>query len=340
MLSFEDQQRLARYVAGDGDPAWRAATREWITADVERRAVFEAEARIQAVAPGSPGWDESAQWETLRASVGIARPALAPRGARAWRAWGGGAPRTAWARWSPFAAGVAAACAAIWLIVTVRSPASPDRGGRVYATRAGERETVSLADGTSLVLAPATTVRVAADYGQRTREVVLVGGEAYFAVTHDATRPFSVRAQHVMMRDVGTAFDVRAYAGERAVQVAVAEGAVEVREGPGANAPLGAGDVATVGDTAIRVAHHADVTTLVAWTRGELAFHAVPLGDVAVALARWYDLDVRVSDERLARMPVTGSFTTESRDQVLSLITAAIGARYARDGRVVTIEAW
>ena len=64
----------------------------------------------------------------------------------------------------------------------------------------------------------------------------------------------------------------------------------------------------------------------------------LPLGEAARALGRWYDLDVRVADPELAGRPVTGSYRDEPVAQVLTLITAAVGARYDWVGRSVTIS--
>ena len=55
-------------------------------------------------------------------------------------------------------------------------------------------------------------------------------------------------------------------------------------------------------------------------------------------LFRSYDLDVRVADPALGRRPVTGSYGDEPVAQVLTLITAAVGARYQWQGRSVTIS--
>ena len=86
---------------------------------------------------------------------------------------------------------------------------------------------VTLRDGTRLVLWPASRLRIPSDFGLRTRSVELQG-EAYFAVVHDASHPFVVTAHGVVTRDVGTAFDIRAYADDPGVRVAVAEGEVAV----------------------------------------------------------------------------------------------------------------
>jgi ferric-dicitrate binding protein FerR (iron transport regulator) len=119
-------------------------------------------------------------------------------------------------------------------------------------------------------------------------------------------------------------------------RVAVVEGAVAL-----AATPLRAGQVATrlrTGKGTVRVLRDARVSDEVAWTRGRLVFASVPLGEAAQALSRWYDLDVRVADPDLARRPVTGSYGDEPVAQVLTLITAAVGAHYEWEGRTVTLS--
>ncbi len=121
------------------------------------------------------------------------------------------------------ALGIGVAISSVWRRAAVASP------GRTYATAAGQRLSVTLVDGTQLTLAPASRVRVAADYGQgpAARELEL-DGEAYVAVVHDTAHPFAVRTHGAVAWDVGTAFDVRAYPEDAGAKIAVAEGAVAV----------------------------------------------------------------------------------------------------------------
>jgi transmembrane sensor len=134
------------------------------------------------------------------------------------------------------------------------------------------------------------------------------------------------------VRDIGTRFDVRAYGDAARERVVVIEGAVAVAE-----TTVRAGQVATRSRTGtVRLVSRANVENELAWTRGRLVFESVPLGEVAQRLGRWYDLDIRV-DTALAERPVTGSYGDEPVAQVLTLITAAVGARYQWHGRAVTI---
>ena len=246
-----------------------------------------------------------------------------------------------WQRVLPFVGGVLAASVAIWAFSIARSPRSGALG-RAYATGRGERETVTLADGTRFTLAPATRVRLGAEYDGARRDVYL-DGEAMFVVAHDARRPFVVHAGNAVAQDVGTQFDVRHYAGGEPVRVAVAEGAVTVGDSAGVVATrptMHGGDLARVDATGrTTVSAGAGVDEALAWTRGELAFHDTPLREVIPEIERWYDIDIRLADPALAARPLTATYGSQSLGDVLELFTSAVGARYERRGRTVTVYA-
>ncbi len=204
---------------------------------------------------------------------------------------------------------------------------------REYATPRGRRAVFRLFDGSEITLNADSRLRAPVTLGERQRDVYLEG-EAYFRVVHDAARPFVVHTAAGTIRDIGTAFSVRAYGDAARERVAVVEGSVAL-----AATALRAGQVATRLRTGtVRVLRGASVSDEVAWTRGRLVFANVPLGEAAQSLSRWYDLDVRVANQELAGRPVTGSYRDEPVAQVLTLITAAVGARYEWQGRSVTIS--
>jgi transmembrane sensor len=208
---------------------------------------------------------------------------------------------------------------------------------RVYATAGGERATFFLSDGTRVTLAPASRLRVAGGYG-RHRRAVSLDGEAYFRVVHDASAPFTVRAGEMLATDLGTEFDVAAYATDTAVRVAVADGRVALTTGTRPAVPLARGDVAAVGSAGVAtVTHRDDVAALTGWTDGRLDFHNVALRDAAPAIARWYNIDLVVGDERIGRMPVTASFKDEPVSEVLHIIAVTVGARVEHRGRTIVL---
>jgi ferric-dicitrate binding protein FerR (iron transport regulator) len=235
-----------------------------------------------------------------------------------------------------FVAGVIAAGLVAVLVTQIHPPWTVMDRGTEYVTRAGQRETVTLSDGTRFTLAPESRLALSRHYASGDRAVTL-DGEAFFAVVHDAAHPFSVRAGRAVATDVGTAFDVRAYPGEQAVQVAVFEGAVHVARGAADQSTLTARDEASVTDRGIRVARDADVAAVVGWTRGALAFHSAPLPDVVRALERWYDLEIVATDTGLLGQRVTIETTDDTPDRTLATLGAVLRAHVERHGRQVRI---
>ncbi len=211
---------------------------------------------------------------------------------------------------------------------------------------------MTLVDGTQFTLAPTSKARIAANYGRDggSREIELEG-EAYFAVAHDAARPFAVRTRGAVARDVGTAFDVRAYPGNAGARIAVAEGAVAVavdaercrgaadgrsgaagKDGGPCGAEAGAGDVATVGRSGVAVEHGVDVGAITSWMAGRLVFNHTPMRDVAAELSRWYGVDVMVGDKSLGDERMAATITGQPLDEVLTVLATLAHARVERRG--------
>ncbi len=348
---------VLRYLSGEGSPAERLRIATWIDEDPERRAYIESLRVIQDTYRDSAGdFDAAVAESKLSARLGFDLPGqlrdatttrgtpLADQAAHCWRvaavpAVGARLPvQVAWA--AAVVILIAGGVLAGWRLrgrLGAREAAA-----REFVAARGQRETVTLIDGTQLTLAPASRLRVPVDYGRAARAVSLEG-EGYFIVVHDAARPFEVRAGNAVVRDVGTAFDVRAYRDEPTVRVAVTDGRVALGSLGAAHGgvDLDAGETAAVGRSGVLGAvAHADVAMLTAWTTGTLAFHDTPLARVAQALSRWYGADVRV-DATVADRPLTATYSGLSLAETIRLASAATGTRAAwRGNGAVALSAW
>jgi transmembrane sensor len=191
-----------------------------------------------------------------------------------------------------------------------------------YTTGIGQRDSVTLEDGSMVVLGPSSRVSV------RGRDVELTG-QAFFRVTHDASSPFTVRAGRTVIRDIGTEFSVDSDTSSQEVRVVVREGSVALSRGSD-SVTLVQGDVGTVAETG-RVEARRGVATAedLAWMRGELVFRDTPMRQVAVDLRRWYGVELRMTDS-VARRVFTGTYASERADRVLEAIGLALGARIER----------
>lgn len=215
-----------------------------------------------------------------------------------------------------------------------------------FTTPRAGRLSLRLPDGTLAELAPATMLRLPAGYGARQRAVELVG-EAAFTVTHDASRPFVVHTNRLITRDLGTRFVVREYPDDSVADVVVAEGVVAVTHGRSAaphlsdNVLLKQGDqVRMTNDGRLVVTHGVPLDSYFGWTQGRLVFRDASLGEAAVQLERWYDIDIRFASAKLAALRLTASFEhTETAVDVLRVIADALNLQVVRDDRNYTFRA-
>ena len=316
-----DSVVLGRYLQGESNPEEVAAVERWIAADPANLAT------VTALRAAFDRATDDAMWRTISARINPARPAVP----RLWTADERTSRRPVWA-----AARIAAAIVVIagGALVTWRSGIlTAPQQFREFASAPASRVTVTLRDGTRIVMGPSTHLRVPSDFGASTRAVEL-DGEASFAVVHDAEHPFAVRTARAVVRDIGTTFSVRSYAGDAENRVVVSEGQVAL-----GNVVLGARDLATV-DVAGRVAvrHDVDVSRYAAWQQGQLVFDDTPLREVLQELGRTYDLDVTLADSALGGQLITASFTDQSVDEVLGVVTHIAHATYRRNGRTVVIH--
>ena len=200
-----------------------------------------------------------------------------------------------------------------------------------YDTGIGEQRLVVLGDGTRLSLNTSTRVKVELDQSQR--RVRVEGGEAFFEVAKDASRPFVVQAADTEVTATGTAFVVRltpAVAGAReALDVTLVEGQVVVREAERRIAAarivppivMAAGERLRVrgdqgtGGNASRAApappqrDRPRMDQVLAWKRGEAVFDNASLPQALAEMNRYSAMPIE-ADPSLAPLRISGLYRT------------------------------
>jgi transmembrane sensor len=184
-------------------------------------------------------------------------------------------------------------------------------------------------------IAPASRLRVAADFGGERRDVYLEG-EAYFDVVHDTLRPFTVYAGNASAHDLGTGFSVRSYAEEGAVQVIVREGVVAL-SGVGRLAAGDVGRLTNEGRASVR--RNVDVDAMLGWLDGRLSYKDTPVGQVLHDLRRWYRVDAQLADTALGTLPFTGTLAGLRPAAAIDLVAATLGLRVRRRREHVLLHA-
>lgn len=333
---------LSRYAAGECDADERAEVERWLADNPDRQAWLAAIPRAAALADRTVSPERRAE---LKADMErrIAGMRAARRPVRDVYPL---APRLGQQLWRIAAAVVLLVGGSLATYTILRDSGAPvatvDPTVHTITTPRGQRMSLRLADGTQVLLAPASTLRLPATYGAGDRTVELEG-EAAFTVTHDEARPFIVRAGALVAKDLGTRFVVRAYADEPDADVVVAEGEVAVSQGASADSVLlTPGDRAQVrADGGVIVARGVQLDSYFGWTEGRLVFRGTPLREAAARIERWHDVEIHLASPAIGERQFTAAFALEeSASQMIGSIAAALQLTVRQTGpRQYTLHA-
>jgi transmembrane sensor len=195
--------------------------------------------------------------------------------------------------------------------------------GATIRTGAGERLTAPLPDGSSVTLAPLSSVRV--QYDKALRRVRLVEGQAYFDARSAPERPFQVIVGDQSAEGSGGRFQVTRQ-GETA-QILIEDGVLDVVAKAGPRRRLTTGQLMSGQAGAQRVAV-VDLDELTAWREGRLVFNDASLAQVTAAFNRY-------SSDRLSLAPsasldgirISGSFRYDGTREFANALRAGFGLR-------------
>ena len=349
---------LAIHAGGDPSPQTVQAWLKWLDASPENRRAFEDLVEIwdntpaaviaaDASEPVSDEYDGSVTVAQWRARAVGAPTAAESRAATEVAAQAERVDRPSKVRWPALAACLVLSvvgAAAYW---TSKPPGGIANGD--FSTAIGEQRQLRLADHSTVILGPDSKLSV--NLTQKSRDIRLSAGEAYFSVAKDPSRVFSVHALNGIITAVGTAFDVRAIEGR--VTVTVTEGRIALTDetatastaprtlvSPGEQVSYShsAGPQATPIQTApIQPANTGDALH---WQEGWLVYRNEPLRYVVADLARYTDLKLQLAPAA-AEIHFSGAVRRDrigewivALPEVAPVTVTGDGQHYAIDSRV------
>ncbi|HEY4290459.1 MAG TPA: FecR family protein [Puia sp.] len=227
----------------------------------------------------------------------------------------------------------------------------------------GKMKKLILPDSTEVWLNAGTRFSYPSGFGQTNREVTL-DGEGYFAVHHNEKIPFIVKAGGYKIRDIGTAFTIIAYPGNKSFETAVLEGKVEVTSDPKIKGVLLArNEVLKVSQPAAplqkqagrKTADDEKITPTIAaqleivtephieryasWKDNILVFEEESFEEVARRLERTYNVRIRINNDRLAQLKYTGRFTkVQTITEAMKIIRETTPIVYTMENDTVSIS--
>jgi transmembrane sensor len=253
------------------------------------------------------------------------------------------------ARRAAIAAGLAVVLigAATWVYEGMPSFWAPASGE--YATRTGEQLSLTLADGTHVDLGARSRLEVG--FSRQSRDVRLLGGEAFFSVRKDPARPFRVHVLEGIVTAVGTAFNVRAT--QDRVTVAVSEGVVSVADAgdagtattplplpPRARLRLAAGDQLSFTERPRNAElTRVDPTQSARWRQGWLVYRDEPLRYVIADVERYTTREIAVADSVSDALRFTGAVSKDSVTEWVEALPRVFPVQVRRQGTRLELSA-
>lgn len=158
-------------------------------------------------------------------------------------------------------------------------------------TPVGGKYQLILADGTRVWLNSASSLRFPVIFNSDSREVELKG-EAYFEVSKELGRKFSVRSGNQSVEVLGTHFNINAYSDEHSIRTTLLEGEVRVIELNSKDSKLLKPGEQSIVDKNIYI-ENIDTQTEIAWKEGYFNFSRADIETVMRQLARWYGVHAK-----------------------------------------------
>ncbi|MEO1247327.1 MAG: FecR domain-containing protein [Pseudomonadota bacterium] len=218
-------------------------------------------------------------------------------------------------------------------------PLVADRNPRVFETAIGEREDVTLPDGSIVTLNTNSLLEIAFDQEQRRN--VLHRGEASFTVAHDPDRPFAVHASDNVVTAVGTVFHLE-ITNDDHVELVVTDGKVIVdtplaqRPSPSTAAPIlvSAGEEATLGDArpVVRPIDPGDVQLRLSWHQDKLVFRGETMEQVEHEIRRYTNIEFVYLDDSIRQESVGGLVLDGDVNGFLKGLDASFDIQYQHIG--------
>jgi ferric-dicitrate binding protein FerR (iron transport regulator) len=208
-------------------------------------------------------------------------------------------------------------------------------------TKAGERKFIHLPDGSTALLNGASSLKIATDYNNNNRHLLLTG-EAFFSVTKNKHKPFVVITGKTATTALGTSFKVESYTNAEVASVMLATGKVKVEctqpDLDVADVTLIPGQKATLfkGDKVFTQTSF-DNNELQNWLNRKLVFKDANLTEISAKIKTMYGITIAQTDKAGDGISFTGEFSGKDINEVLEAIGFTNHFTYKQDGNTIKL---
>lgn len=214
--------------------------------------------------------------------------------------------------------------------------ANANKNNELIIPKGGEYQ-VMLADGTKVWLNSASRLVYPQSFMGKERRVVL-SGEAFFDVAHDAERPFIVETSRMNVKVLGTRFNVNDYDDNEVVSTTLVNGSVEIVSGDQQAFRLVSGEQACGKENELEK-REVNVRLYTSWIDGKFLFNNTELEEIAKQISRWYGVEIFFSSESVKKVRFTGAIVKfKPLEDLVRMIESTSQVRFSVKGKTIVIS--
>lgn len=242
--------------------------------------------------------------------------------------------------------------ASIYLLPSRYKKTANDQRNMELIAANGERKKITLPDGTQVWLNSGSRLSYDSMKYNRDTRVVSLSGEAFFDVSKNKDKPFVIYTKKISIKVLGTAFNVKAYPGEKRTETTLLRGAIEftdnnkpyqkimlkpnekivlIEDSPGKTTVCKSIDRAKQQISGQDINKNklvieevqpvliADKSYIeeVSWVENELVFQNETFEELIPKMERWFNVVIEVNNESIKQKHFSGVFHKESINEAL-----------------------
>ena len=204
----------------------------------------------------------------------------------------------------------------------------------ITKTGAGEIATISLPDGSSLILNSNSVASYHSRDYKKNRSVDL-SGEAFFDV--EKGEGFSVLTQNGKVEVLGTSFNV--ISRDKRMEVACKTGKVRVSSNTNNAVVLEPGQRVRIENDALSAVDSIPVSSISSWKEGFSRFERAPLIDVILAIENQFGVKIEIDKAKTTDQTFTGGFQHDNLEVALQAVIIPMDLTYEmKNERTVEVK--
>ena len=231
------------------------------------------------------------------------------------------------------------------IIISKLAEPETDRPGKVLLFTNLEPRIVmhKLPDGSTVWMHAEASIRYPEKFDVDKR-VVAFSGEGFFDITKDKSRPFSIQSGEMVIKVLGTSFNVNATVAKKVFQISVVTGSVEVsapdKQQKGQLVVLKPQQQVLFETQSKRLI----VSSIPLTGKKEIyqpitvTFKDTPLNQVLTQLQKKFNVEIHLANPEIATCQVSADFEQQSLPVIMEMLCTTLDAHYTMSERVIKIS--